>query len=92
LEHIAFVRSAADWRKRAEEYEAELRIADKQVYAQYETGFQNAVDQVVYYYRCPTDRFDIHLGVVDGKLERLYKALNEVTIPASTSAPPAADS
>ena len=67
-------------------------IADEQVFAQYETGFQNAVNQVVYFYRCSPDRFDVHLGVVDGKLERVYKALDEATIPASTSSPPTTDS
>jgi len=44
LEHLAAVGSAADWQKKAKEYQAELRIADEQVFAQYEMGFQNAVD------------------------------------------------
>jgi len=78
--------------KKAKEYQAELRIADEQVFAQYKTGFLNVVDQVVYFYRCSPDRFDVHLGVVDGKLERVYEAHDEATIPALTSAPPATDS
>ena len=92
LEHLAAVGSAADWQKKAKEYQAELRIVDEQVFAQYETGFQNVVDQATYFYRCSPDQFDVHLGVVEGKLERVYEALDETTIPASTSAPPAADS
>jgi len=92
LEHLASVGSTANWQKKAKEYEAELCITNEQVYAQYETSFQNVVDQVVYFYRCPTDRFDVHLGVVDEKLERVYEALDEMTIPAPTFAPPATDS
>jgi len=49
-------------------------------------------DQAVFFYRCSPDRFDVHLGVVEGKLERVYEALDEATIAASTSVPPAADS
>jgi len=58
LEHLAAAESATDWQKKAKEYQAELHIADEQVFAQYETGFQNAVDQAVFYYRCSLDRFD----------------------------------
>jgi len=92
LEHAASVRSAEGWRKKAEEFESELRIADEQVYTQYELGFQNVVDQAVYHYRCPTDQFDVHLGVVEGKLKKVYERLDEVNVPAQTSAPPTADS
>ena len=92
LEHLAVVASAADWQKKAKEYQVELRIADEQVFTQYETGFQNAVDQAVYFYRCSPDRFDVHLEVVDGKLERVFDRLDEAIVPASTSAPPTADS
>ena len=79
LEHLTTVGSAADWQKKAKEYQAELRIADEQVFAQYETGFQNVVDQAVFFYRCSPDRFDVHLGVVEGKLARVFDRLDEVT-------------
>jgi len=79
------VRLTKDWRKKVEKYEAELRIADEQVYAQYETGFQNIVDQTIFYYRCPTDRFDVRLGVVEGKLEKVFEPLNEVGVPPPSS-------
>ena len=81
LEHLAVSGSAADWQKKAKEYQAELWVVDEQVFAQYETGFQNAVDQAVFYYQCSSDRFDVHLGVVDGKLERVFDRLDEVNDP-----------
>jgi len=86
LEHLTATGSAADWQKKAKEYQAELRVVDEQVFAQYETGFQNAVDQAVFFYRCSPDRFDVHMGVVEGKLERVFDRLDEAT------APPTADS
>jgi len=78
LEHLVVAGSAADWQKKAKEYQVELWVADEQVFAQYETGFQNAVDQAVFYYHCSPNRFDVHLGVVDGKLERVFDRLDEV--------------
>jgi len=81
LEHLAAAGSAVDWQKKAKEYQAELRVADEQVFAQYETGFQNAVDQAVFIYRCSPDRFDVHMGVVEGKLERVFDRLDEATAP-----------
>ncbi|QCE04006.1 hypothetical protein DEO72_LG8g2038 [Vigna unguiculata] len=86
LEHLTATGSAADWQKKAKEYQAELRVVDEQVFAQYETGFQNSVDQAVFFYRCSPDRFDVHMGVVEGKLERVFDRLDEAT------APPTADS
>ncbi|QCE03236.1 hypothetical protein DEO72_LG8g1260 [Vigna unguiculata] len=79
--HLAAAESAADWKKKAKEYQAELRVADEQVFAQYETSFQNAVDHAVFFYHYSPDRFDVHLGVVDGKLERVFDQLDEATAP-----------
>jgi len=81
LEHMATTGSATDWQRKAKEYQAELRVADEKVFTQYETGFQNAVDQAVFYYRCSPDRFDVHLGVVDGKMEKVFDRLDEVNDP-----------
>jgi len=81
LEHMVAAGSASDWQKKAKEFQAELRVADEQVFAQYETSFQNAVDQAVFYYKCSPDRFDVHLGVVEGKLERVFDRLDEVSDP-----------
>jgi len=78
LEHLAAAGSATNWQKKAKEYQAELRVADEQVFAQYEAGFQSAVDQAAFYYNCSPDRFDVHLGVVDGKLEKVFERLDEV--------------
>jgi len=50
LEHLAAAGSATDWQKKAKEYQAEQRVADEQVFAQYEAGFQSAVDQAAFYY------------------------------------------
>jgi len=81
LEHMVTVGSATDWQRKAKEYQAELQVADEQVFAQYEAGFPSAVDQAVFYYRCSPDRFDVHLGVVDGKLEKVFERLDEVNDP-----------
>ncbi|QCD94471.1 hypothetical protein DEO72_LG5g2555 [Vigna unguiculata] len=81
LEHMAAAGSATDWQRKAKKYQAELRVADEHVFAQYETGFQSAVDQAIFYYHCSPDRFDVHLGVVDGKLERVFDRLDEVNDP-----------
>jgi len=81
LEHMAAAGSASDWQKKAKEFQAELRVADEQVFAQYEAGFQSAVDQAVFYYKCSPDRFDVHLEVVEGKLERVFDRLDEVNDP-----------
>jgi len=78
LEHLAAAGSATNWQKKAKEYQAELRVADEQVFAQYEAGFQSAVDQAAFYYNCSPERFDVHLGVVDGKLEKVFERLDEV--------------
>jgi len=69
LEHLATVGSDADWQKKAKEYQAELRVANEQVFAQYETGFQNFVDQAIFFYRCSPDRFDVHMGWLKGNLK-----------------------
>ena len=44
LEQMAAAESASDWQKKAKEFQAELRVADEQVFAQYEAGFQSVVD------------------------------------------------
>ena len=85
LEHMAAAGSASDWQKKAKEFQAELRVADEQVFAQYEAGFQSAVDQAVFYYKCSPDRFDVHLGVVEGKLERVFDRLDEVNDPPAST-------
>ena len=81
LEHMTAAGSTSDWQKKAKELQAELRMADEQVFAQYEAGFQSVVDQAVFYYKCSPDRFDVHLGVVEGKLERVFDRLDEVNDP-----------
>ena len=81
LEHMAAVGSASDWQKKAKDLEAELGVANEQVFAQYEAGFQSAVDLAVFYYNCSPDRFDVHMGVVDGKVERVFDRLDEVNDP-----------
>ena len=81
LEHMAAAGSASDWQNKAKEFQTELRVADEQVFAQYEASFQSAVDQAVFYYKCSPDRFDVHLGVVEGKLERVFDRLDEVNDP-----------
>jgi len=81
LEHMAAAGSASDWQKKAKDLEAELGMADEQVFAQYEAGFQSAVDLAVFYYNCSPDRFDVHMGVVDGKVERVFDRLDEVNDP-----------
>jgi len=81
LEHLAASGSASDWQKKAKDLEAELEVADEQVFAQYELGFQRAVDLAVFYYNCSPDRFDVHMGVVDGKVERVFDRLDEVNDP-----------
>ncbi|QCD78987.1 hypothetical protein DEO72_LG1g2624 [Vigna unguiculata] len=81
LEHLAASGSASDWQKKATDLEAELEVADEQVFAQYELGFQRAVDLAVFYYNCSPDRFDVHMGVVDGKVERVFDRLDEVNDP-----------
>jgi len=81
LEHMAAAGSASDWQKKAKKFQAELRVADEQVFAQYEAGFQSAVDLAVFYYKCSPDRFDVNMGVVDGKIERVFDRLDEVNDP-----------
>jgi len=81
LEHLTASGSASDWQKKAKDLEAELEVADEQVFAQYELGFQRAVDLAVFYYNCSPDRFDVHMGVVDGKVERVFDRLDEVNDP-----------
>ncbi|QCD76973.1 hypothetical protein DEO72_LG1g595 [Vigna unguiculata] len=81
LEHMAASSSASDWQKKAKDLEAELEVADEQVFAQYELGFQRAVDLAVFHYNCSPDRFDVHMGVVDGKVERVFDRLDEVNDP-----------
>jgi len=81
LEHLTASGSASDWQKKAKDLEAELEVADEQVFAQYELGFQRAVDLAVFYYKCSPDRFDVHMGVVDGKVERVFDRLDEVNDP-----------
>jgi len=81
LEHLAAVGSASDWQKKAKDSEAELGVADEQVFAQYEAGFQSAVDLAVFYYKCSPDRFDVHMGVVDGEVKRVFDRLDEVNDP-----------
>ncbi|QCD89096.1 hypothetical protein DEO72_LG4g34 [Vigna unguiculata] len=81
LEHMAAAGSAADWQKKAKDLEAELGVADEQVFAQYEAGFQNVVDLAVFYYNCSPDRFDVHMGVVDGRVTRVFDRLDEVNDP-----------
>jgi len=81
LEHMAAAGSASDWQKKAKDLEAELGVADEQVFAQYEAGFQSAVDLAVFYYNCSPDRFDVHMGVVDGKVTRVFDRLDEVNDP-----------
>jgi len=53
LEHLSAARSATNWQKKAKEYQAKLRVADEQGFAQYEAGFQSAVDQAAFYYNFP---------------------------------------
>ncbi|QCD78450.1 hypothetical protein DEO72_LG1g2083 [Vigna unguiculata] len=81
LEQMAASGSASDWQKKAKDLEAELEVADEQVFAQYELGFQRAVDLAVFYYKCSPDRFDVHMGVVDGKVEKVFDRLDEVNDP-----------
>jgi len=81
LEHMAAAGSASDWQKKAKDLEAELGVADEQVFAQYEAGFQSVVDLAVFYYNCSPDWFDVHMGVVDGKVERVFDRLDEVNDP-----------
>ena len=78
LEHLAAAGSTTNWQKKVKEYQAELRVVDEQVFAQYEAGFQSVVDQAAFYYNCSPDRFDVHLWVVDGKLEKVFDRLDEV--------------
>ena len=82
---MAAAGSASDWQKKAKEFQAELRVADEQVFAQYEAGFQSAVDQAVFYYNCSPERFDVHLGVVDGKLEKVFERLDEMNDPPAST-------
>ena len=81
LEHLGAVGSASDMQKKVKELEEELEVADEQVFAQYELGFQRAVDLAAFYYKCDPDRFDVHMGVVDGKVERVWERLDEVNDP-----------
>jgi len=81
LEHLGAVGSASDMQKKVKELEEELEVADEQVFAQYELGFQRAVDLAAFYYKCDPDRFDVHMGVVDGKVERVFDRLDEVNDP-----------
>ncbi|QCD79302.1 hypothetical protein DEO72_LG1g2941 [Vigna unguiculata] len=85
LEHMAAAGSASDWQIKAKEFQAELRVANEQVFAQYKAGFQSAVDQAVFYYRCSPDHFDVHMGVVEGKLERVFDRLDEVNDPPANT-------
>jgi len=64
-----------EWAKKYQEVLAELAEADEEVFKQYASGFQKALDQAAYFFDIPIDRpntFDANLVVQDGKLVHMY--------------------
>lgn len=66
-------------------------IADEQVFAQHELGFQKALNQVAHFFKVPHDRldtFDFRFDMVDGKLVRVYDSLTFEHVQSATATTP----